>query len=109
MTFERNYLGRLVPKLPKEVTLFSDFIELIATSKEVDEYIEIIDKVLDGTYEDYEITLDAPSVFIQTNVTTASNEFLNEPPFEQTIETEEFKKLILIWKNKLPERFLDRE
>ena len=38
---------------------FADFIEDIATVKELDEYIEDIEKVLNGSCEDFEIQLNA--------------------------------------------------
>ncbi|MBT2217982.1 tRNA-Val4 [Virgibacillus dakarensis] len=99
--FKEGPYSHLQILLPEEITLFSDFIELITTPERADEFIGIIDNVLDRTYEDYEITYNAPSVFIQPDITTVSNEFLIEPPFKQNMETKEFRELILIWRDKL--------
>ena len=100
-SFKRGPHGFLMIELPKEIELFSDFIEQIALEEEADEFIDIIDKVIDGTHDEYEIFFNAPTVTIKPDFTTVFNEFLIDPPFEQTIETKEFRKLILIWKESL--------
>lgn len=106
--FTRTPSGRLLIKLPKDVELFSDFIELISTEEDVKKIIETIDQVINGTYSEYELFLDAPTVLIKPDITTVSlADILDDPPPDQTMETEEFRKLILIWKEKLPERFID--
>lgn len=104
VSFKRGPHGFLMIELPKEIEMFADFIEQIALEEEVNEIIEIIDKVTEGTYKEYEIFFNAPTIFIKPDITTITNEFLIEPPFEQKIETENFKNLILLWKNKLYER-----
>lgn len=63
--FKRDPLGYLRIVLPAEISLFSDFIENIAREEQANEYIECIDKVLKGTYENFEIQLNAISVFIK--------------------------------------------
>ncbi len=109
ISFKRGPHGFLMIELPQEIELFADFIEQIALDEEANKFIDIIDKVKDGMYEDYEVYFNAPTVLIKPDFTTVSNEFLIEPPFEQTIETEEFRKLILIWKEKLPERSINKD
>lgn len=64
-SFYRDHLNILRIKLPDEVKFFADFIEDIATVKELDEYIEDIEKVLNGSCEDFEIQLNATSVLIK--------------------------------------------
>ncbi len=53
--FKRGPHGFLMIELPKEIELFSDFIEQIALEERADEFIDIIDKVIDGTHDEYEI------------------------------------------------------
>src|SRR5699024_6790887 len=106
--FTRSPSGRLLLKLPKEIDTFADFIELIATEDEVNEYIQIIDAVKEGKHKQIQILLDAPMVTIKPKLTSVTlSEILDDPPPDQYIETDEFRKLILIWKEKLPERFLE--
>lgn len=107
-SFTRTPSGRLLIKLPKKVELFSDFIEIIPTEERADEFIKIIDEVQEGKHKEYEIFYNAPTVLIKPDITTVSlADILDDPPPHQTMETEEFRKLILIWKEKLPERFID--
>ncbi|MFO6495534.1 MULTISPECIES: hypothetical protein [Bacillus] len=99
--FKRDPFGYLRISLPKEINIFSDFLEDIPTPEEADEYLEDLENVLNGTYEDFEIQLNATSVFMKKDVTIAEHFFRYEPPFKNTIETEEFKKLLLIWREKI--------
>lgn len=48
-------------------------------------------------------------MLIKPEITSVSlSDILDEDaPTDQYIETDEFRKLILIWKEKLPERFID--
>src|SRR5690625_3132916 len=95
-------------KLPKELELFSHFIEEIATEDLVNEIIESIDSVQRREKEEEEIMINAPTVVIAPTVTSVSlSDILDEPPPDQYIETDEFRKLILIWQEKLPVRFID--
>jgi hypothetical protein len=103
--FKKDPFGDLGIILPEEICLFSDFIENIATVEQVDEYIEYIEKVLNGTYEDFEIELNATSVLIKKDVTIVENFFRIEEPHENTIETKQFKELLLVWRDKIPEIF----
>ncbi|QNF31101.1 tRNA-Val4 [Metabacillus elymi] len=89
--------------LPEEICLFSDFIEDITTETEAEEYIDDIENVLNGSYEDFEIQLNATSVLIKKDETEIEHFFRNEEPYIQKIETKEFKELLLVWKNKIKE------
>lgn len=103
--FKKDPFGDIGIVLPEEISLFSDFIENIATEEQADEYMEYIKKVLDGTYQDFVIELNATSVFIKKDVTIVENNFRIEEPFENTIETEQFIELLLVWREKISEIF----
>src|SRR5699024_1051103 len=108
--FERDSCGYLILKLPSEIRLFSHFIELIATEERANQFIQIIDEVQEGKHDEYEIFYNAPTVIIKPEVTSVSlSDILDDPPPDQYIETDEFRELILIWKEKLPERFLEED
>jgi len=106
-----EYVGRrLILRLPKEIGVFANFIQLIATEDEVNEFIQIIDGVKKGKHDQYEILLDAPMVKIQPEITSVTlSEVLDNPPPDQYIETDQFRELILIWKEKIPVRFIDKD
>ncbi|MDQ0928542.1 hypothetical protein QFZ25_002602 [Bacillus atrophaeus] len=53
--FEEDPFGDLGIVLPEEISIFSDFIENIATEEQANEYIDYIEKVSEGIYEDFEI------------------------------------------------------
>jgi hypothetical protein len=103
--FKKGPFGVLRITLPEKICLFADFIENIASEEQVDEYIGYIDKVLNGTHEDFEIELNATNVLIEKEVTTVENPFQIETPCKNTIETKEFKELLNIWRSKIPEIF----
>ncbi|MFS0765685.1 tRNA-Val4 [Peribacillus phoenicis] len=102
---KKDPFGDLGIILPEEICLLTDFIENIATVDQVDEYIEYIEKVLKGTFEDFEIELNATSVLIKKDVTIVENFFRIDEPQENTIETKQFIELLLIWRDKIPEIF----
>lgn len=104
--FYRDHLNILRIKLPDKIKLFADFIEDIATEQEVDEYLADIEKVLNGLYEDFEIQLNATSIFIKSDKTVVEHFYTNDEPYENVIETEELRELMLKWKSKIPDRFL---
>ena len=107
-----EYVGRsLILRLPKEIDTFADFIELIATEDRADEFIQIIDEVREGKHDEYEIFFNAPTVLIRPEITSVSlSDILDEDaPPDQYIETDQFRELILIWKEKLPVRFIDND
>ncbi|MED4526063.1 tRNA-Val4 [Bacillus velezensis] len=67
--FKRDPLGylRLVPRT--ELEYFSDFIEDIVSVEEADEYLNIVQKVLDGSSEEYEIQLNTTIAFFKKDKT----------------------------------------
>ncbi|MDP9739367.1 UNVERIFIED_ORG: hypothetical protein QFZ59_001197 [Bacillus sp. B2I3] len=107
--FYRDHLEMLRIKLPGEIELFADFIEDISTEQKADEYITKVENVLNGLYQDFEIQLNATSVLIKKDITVLEHLFTYEEPYENEMETEEFKELMLIWKDKIPERFKKNE
>ncbi|MCY9674461.1 tRNA-Val4 [Bacillus pumilus] len=105
--FKEDKFGDLAIILPEEISIFSDFIQDISTEEEVDEYIGYIQNVIDGVYENFEITLNATSVNIKKDETVVEHHYRIEEPFENKIETKEFIELLLIWREKIPEIFKD--
>ncbi|MCY9210032.1 tRNA-Val4 [Bacillus subtilis] len=89
--FEEDPFGDLGIVLPEEISIFSDFIENIATEEQANEYID---------YEDFEIELNATSVLIKKDVTIVENSFRIEEPYENSIETDQFRELLLIWRDR---------
>ena len=107
-----EYVGRsLILRLPKEIDTFADFIEQIATDDLANEVIEAIDSVQKGDKDEEEIMINVPSVLIRPEITSVSlSDILDEDaPPDQYIETDQFRELILIWKEKLPVRFIDND
>ncbi|KWW21737.1 tRNA-Val4 [Peribacillus simplex] len=107
--FYRDHLEMLRIKLPGEIELFADFIEDISIEQKADEYITKVENVLNGLYQDFEIQLNATSVLIKKDMTVLEHFYTYEEPYENEMETEEFKELMLIWKSKIPERFKKKE
>src|SRR5699024_3499173 len=108
--FERDSFGYLMLKLPSKVRLFSHFIELIATGDRADEFIQIIDEVRAGKHDECEIFYNAPTDLIRPELTSLYlSDILDHPPPDQYIETDQFRELILIWKEKIPVRFIDED
>lgn len=103
--FEEDPFGDLGIVLPEEISIFSDFIENIATEEQANEYIDYIEKVLEGIYEDFEIELNATCVLIKKDVTIVENSFRIEEPYENSIETDQFRELLLIWRDKILDIF----
>ncbi|TXC85807.1 tRNA-Val4 [Metabacillus litoralis] len=95
--FRKDPFGITRIILPEKLSIFSDVFEDISTKEEADEYIGYIKKVLEGEYEDFEITLNATSINIKKNVTIAEHHYRVDEPFVSPIETDEFLKLMLIW------------
>jgi hypothetical protein len=48
-------------------------------------------------------------VLIKKDMTILEHFYTYEEPYENEMETEEFKELMLIWKSKIPERFKKNE
>ena len=110
VNFERDSFGYLMLKLPSKIRLFSHFIELIETDDLANEVIEAIDSVQKGDKDEEEIMINAPTVLIRPEITSVSlSDILDDPPPDQYIETDEFRELILIWKDKLPIRYIDED
>ncbi|WP_216484251.1 tRNA-Val4 [Virgibacillus proomii] len=104
-SFYKDPLGTLRIKLPEEVDMFSDFIEQIATEELANEIIGSIDSVQKEEKVEEEIMINAPTVVIKSEITSVSlADILDDPPPKEYMETKEFCKLILAWKDKLLER-----
>src|SRR5699024_6632063 len=106
-----EYIGRsLVLRLPKEIHMFSEFIGLIATEDLANEVLETIDVVQQGETDEEELMINAPAVLIKPDIASvAVADILDDPPPDQYIETDEFREVVLIWKEKLPERYVDED
>src|SRR5699024_12824343 len=109
--FYRDPLDSLRIKHQEEIDMFSDFIGQIATEDEVNEFIQIIDEVKERKHDEYEIFFNATTVLIRPEITSVSlSDILDEDsPPDQYIETDQFRELILIWKEKLPIRSIDND
>src|SRR5699024_7458325 len=100
----------LTLRLPKEINMFSHFIGQISTGDRADEFIQIIDEVRAGKHDDYEILYNAQNVIFSPEINSVSlSDILDDPPPDQYIETDQFRELILIWKEKIPVRFIDED
>ena len=80
--FKNDSFGITRIVLPEKINIFADFIEDISTEKEADEYIGYVQKVLKGSFEDYEITLNATSVHVKKDLTIAEQHYRSEEPFD---------------------------
>ncbi|ADC51495.1 hypothetical protein BpOF4_17270 [Alkalihalophilus pseudofirmus OF4] len=96
--FNKDRLGNTRIVLPEKLSLFADFIEDISTVDEVDEYIGYIQNVINSRYIDFEITLNATSVIIKKEVTIVEHHYRIEEPHNSTMETEEFLKMLFLWR-----------
>jgi hypothetical protein len=103
--FKEDSFGDIGLVLPREISVFSDFLENISTEEQVDEYLGYIDSVVERVHEDFEIVLNGIIVFIKEDKTTVENPFLIDELNTNTIETEEFKELLIMWRSKIPEIF----
>ncbi|MBO1626082.1 hypothetical protein [Bacillus arachidis] len=98
--FYRDGLGGLRIRLPKEVSIISHFLEDILDD-EADEYIQILDDVVDKKFLQYEIEGNVTAVYIEPNYTSAINFFMSPPNNQYKIETSEFRKLLVLWRDKV--------
>ncbi len=80
--FEEDPFGDLGIVLPEEISIFSDFIENITTEEQANEYIDYIEKVSEGIYEDFEIELNATSVLIKKDVAIVETSFRKKNPMK---------------------------
>ncbi|QMT22124.1 tRNA-Val4 [Bacillus velezensis] len=91
---KRDHLGYLRVILPAELEYFSDFIEDIVSVDEADEYLKLIQDVLDGS-----------SAYIKEDQTVIEHLYTENENDRSSMETEKFKKLILDWRDKIPQRY----
>ncbi|MCY7765704.1 tRNA-Val4 [Bacillus subtilis] len=104
--FKRDPLGYLRIVLPTELEYFSDFIEDIVSVDEADEYLKIIQEVLDGSSsEEYEIQLNTTIAYIKKDLTVVEHLYTESENDKSSMETEKFKNLMLVWRDKIPERY----
>ncbi|MFL6977283.1 tRNA-Val4 [Bacillus inaquosorum] len=103
--FKRDSLGYLRVVLPTELEYFSDFIEDIVSVDEADEYLKIIQEVLDGSSEEYEIQLNTTIAYIKKDLTVVEHLYTESENDKSSMETEKFKNLMLVWRDKIPERY----
>ncbi|ATY27835.1 MULTISPECIES: hypothetical protein [Bacillus] len=102
---KRDHLGYLRVILPAELEYFSDFIEDIVSVDEADEYLKLIQDVLDGSSEEYEIQLNTTVAYIKEDQTVIEHLYTENENDRNSMETEKFKKLILDWRDKIPQRY----
>lgn len=92
-----HFASRII--LPEKLAIFSDVFEDISTKKEADEYIGYVKNVLEEESEDFEKSSCLLQVLNnKKNVTVAMHHYRIDEPYDSTIETDEFLKLKLIWK-----------
>ncbi|NWK68561.1 hypothetical protein COJ48_06160 [Bacillus cereus] len=98
--FWRDPFGGLRIHLPKEIAIVSHFIENLYED-EVDEYIEILDHVVEGKHPNFELEYNAAGVFIEPEYTIAINYYISPPNNQCKLETSEFRRLLLLWRDKV--------
>ncbi|MCY7757471.1 tRNA-Val4 [Bacillus inaquosorum] len=103
--FKRDPLGYLRIVLPTELEYFSDFIENIVSVEEADEYLNIVQEVLDRSSQEYEIQLNTTIAYIKKDKTVVEHLYTESENDKSSIETEKFKILMLVWRDKIPERY----
>lgn len=84
---------------------FSDFIEDIVSVSETNEYLKLIQKVLGGSIEEYEIQLNTTIAYIKEDHTVIEHLYTKSENDKSSMETEKFKELILVWRDKIPQRY----
>ncbi|WP_186322223.1 hypothetical protein [Bacillus mycoides] len=92
--------GGLRIRLPKEIAIVSDFIGNL-DEDEVDEYIEVLDNVVEGKSPSFELEYNATAAFIEPEYTSAINYYISSPNNQCKLETSEFRRLLLLWRNKV--------
>ncbi|KXJ35924.1 tRNA-Val4 [Bacillus spizizenii] len=103
--FKRDPLGYLRIVLPTELEYFSDFIENIVSVEEADEYLNIVQEVLDRFSQEYEIQLNTTIAYIKKDKTVVEHLYTESENDKSSMETEKFKNLMLVWRDKIPERY----
>ncbi|OIK22642.1 tRNA-Val4 [Bacillus amyloliquefaciens] len=82
----------------------SDFIEDIVSVSEANENLKLIQKVLDGSIEEYEIQLNTTIAYIKEDQTVIEHLYTESENDRNSMETEKFKELIFVWRDKIPQR-----
>ncbi|MCY9190750.1 tRNA-Val4 [Bacillus spizizenii] len=103
--FKIDPLGYLRIVLPTELEYFSDFIEDIVSVEEADEYLKIVQEVLDGSSEEYEIQLNTTIAYIKKDKTVVEHLYTESQNDLNSMETEKFNELMLVWRDKIPQRY----
>lgn len=102
-SFPRIRKDRIHFQLPDHVGHFTDFISEISEIEIADRILKYVDDVLSGKEDEIDFTINAPSVIIRPKISQAYNDFSSHPDEIQEMETEEFRKLLVVWKEKLVE------
>lgn len=76
--FYLDGLGGLRIRLPKGISIIPHFSEDILDD-EADDYIQILDNIVDQTVPQYEIEGNVTAVYIEHNYTSAINFFMSAP------------------------------
>lgn len=95
-------------ELPDHVWHFGAFISELNDIEIADRVLKYVDDVLSGSEDEIECMSNAPTVIIRPKISQAYNEFARNPDEIQEMETEEFRKLIVIWKENLIEEREER-
>ncbi|MCY9072221.1 tRNA-Val4, partial [Bacillus inaquosorum] len=103
--FKRDPLGYLRIVLPTELEYFSDFIENIVSVEEADEYLNIVQEVLDRSSQEYEIQLNTIIAYIKKDKTVVEHLYTESENDKNSLETVKFKELMLIWRDKILQRY----
>src|SRR5690625_266063 len=95
-------------ELPDHVWHFGAFISELSDIEIADRILKYVDDVLSGKEDEIDFTINAPSVIIRPKISQAYNDFSSDPDEIQEMETEEFRKLVVVWKEKLIEEREER-
>src|SRR5690625_98916 len=102
-SFPRTRKDRIHFQLPDHVGHFTDFISEISEIEIADRVLKYVDNVLSGRENEIECMSNAPTVIIRPKISKAYNEFACNSDEIQEMETEEFRKLVVVWREKLVE------
>ncbi|MGX4258001.1 tRNA-Val4 [Bacillus sp. YH3-2-B2] len=103
--FKRDPLGYLRIVLPTELEYFSDFFEDIVSVEEADEYLNFVQEVLNDSSEEYEIQLNTTIAYIKKDKTVVEHLYTESENDINSVETEKFNELMLVWRDKIPQRY----
>ncbi|MCM3352571.1 hypothetical protein [Bacillus halotolerans] len=85
--FRRDTLGYLRIVLPTELEYFSDFIQDIVSLDGAVEYLNIVQEVLDGSSEEYEIQLNTTIAYIKKDQTVVKHLYTESENDTSSMET----------------------